>query len=54
MSNFQDLTDKNSKLNPDEISPEQLDDVAGGVSVNQEEEEDCTTFFCGSFSEKLK
>jgi hypothetical protein len=54
MSNFKDLTDKKDRLNPDEISPEQLDDVAGGVSVEDAEEEECTTFICGSFSEKMR
>lgn len=54
MSGFKDLTENKEKVALDEISPEQLDDVAGGISVDDAEEEECGTFICGSFTEKLR
>ena len=52
MSGFKDLTEKKNDVPLDEISPEELDGVAGGLSLDGEEEE-CGTFICGSHSTKL-
>ena len=50
--NIEDLTNKNTEINIDEISPEELDQVAGGVNVEGADEEmdlDCGKFECGKY-----
>ena len=36
----------------DEVNPAQLDAISGGASVEGVEEEECGSFFCGSYNPK--
>lgn len=50
MKAFKDLTNMRADKNPDEVSPDLLDDVSGGVNPEGDDEECCGSLrFCAIF-----
>lgn len=50
MTDFKNLTNKKSDANPDDVSPELLDDITGGVNPEGDDEECCPRLRgCGIF-----
>lgn len=51
MTEFNNLTNKKSTVNPDEVSPELLDEISGGTNPEPDDAE-CFGFSCSSYSVK--